>query len=587
MRFICFGVIVFLFTSISWSQASSKNSLVFFRVINAVDGKVIEEVDAAVSLGVTDSTIQSLNIGDSEFVSLEKGIGSTSLVGAQEYRASLIVKKGGVPVANGVQISSGGYFLVPKRAFLFKPESYSKKFIDFLLQPASSMLEVQALDSQENALETGYVQAFSLPDTEKRATEHLVGDYISDGKVSLPLLPGRSYVVTMGTNASGFLPASEQVVLVDGERRSLIFRMRQPDHKLRVQADVNGDLDLRQSLSCFAFNDSGERASADSQDLQVARLEIGEGQWQVGCQLLATKSTQPRLFEGRASYLVPQGLSAGDKILLLDKETLYYPEEVFEFQAEDSKVIVAPDGMTSIEFPSQSIAAEGSVKLHIESGSRYTTKETAEPILAFDISLFVNGVKVERTLKPILLSLPVAESRLQELGVLAEDVYAAWFNPDTGQWQVEPSSVYDPTTKTLKVYVTHFSIWGVLIDLSKKLARSVPDNLRARVSRLAKGGEDKKDRLLRRRSFVRMRWDAPLADARTKAYKLQIAQRKRQKTGIEDRESRFIHEVDWSSARPRRLRKRSFTTRLRKGSYQFRVSAEEGQYSTPRQFRVR
>lgn len=587
MRLICFGLFLIFFHLVSWCQVPAKNSLVFFRVINAVDGKVLEGVDAAVSLGVTDSTVQSVNISNSDFVNLEKGVGSVPLVGGLEYRASLVVKEGGSPVTNGVRLAGGQFFLVPKRAFLFKPEAYGKKFIDFLLQPASSTLEVQGLDVSGEVLEGGYIQAFALPDTEKRLPEHLVGESLSNGKVSLPLLPGRNYTVTMGADASGVLPPSEQVVLVEGERRSLVLRMGKPDHKVKVTTSVNSELDVRESLSCFAFNGSGERAFASSEDLSSASLAIGIGQWQVGCQLLATKGTQPRLFEGSAPYQVPEGGAEGEMTLPLDKESLFYPEEVVEFDAQSSKVIVAQDGITSIELPSRSVADQGTVQLYVETGVGYTSKETAEPILAFDISLFVDGVKVDKTLKPILLSLPVAQSRLEELGALPEDAYAAWFNPSTRQWQVETSSVYDSSTNTIKVYVTHFSIWGVLIDLSKKVARSIPDNLRARVSRLARGSQDSKRRVVRRNSSVRMRWDAPAAAVRTKRYKLQIAQRKRQKTGLEDRAKRFIHEVDWTKARLRRLRKRSFTTKLSKGSYQFRVSAEDGQYSAPRQFRVR
>ena len=134
----------------------------------------------------------------------------------------------------------------------------------------------------------------------------------------------------------------------------------------------------------------------------------------------------------------------------------------------------------------------------LQTGRGYVATSESEALLAYDIKFYVNGSAVTELGVPVLISLPIDEGEVEELGGTIDDVYPASYDAENGKWVRETNYTYDESTGTIKIYASHFSIWGLLVDLGKTLRASVPFNLRARVPQKNTGN---------RKRVVRLSWD--------------------------------------------------------------------------------
>lgn len=122
--------------------------------------------------------------------------------------------------------------------------------------------------------------------------------------------------------------------------------------------------------------------------------------------------------------------------------------------------------------------------------------------------------------------------------------------------------MYDKDSNAVKVAVSHFSVWGLLVDLLKTLTAEAPKNIKAQLTgkKSAKGVGGRP----RPRSVV-ISWDAP--EGATGPYDVQALRVKgRIKSG-----DPFLVPDDWSQARIFSAKENKVRIRRPSGVYIFRV----------------
>ena len=173
---------------------------------------------------------------------------------------------------------------------------------------------------------------------------------------------------------------------------------------------------------------------------------------------------------------------------------------------------------------------------------------------------------------------PYDDALLDQFGALPEDLYPARFDDISQIWVRENSFFYDKESKAIRVAVTHFSIWGLLVDLLKTLTSEIPSNItiKAPAKNSTKGWKRAQQR------SVSISWE--VSDSEIGPYQAQFLRvRRRVKAG-----EPYIVPTDWTKARTYTAEENRLTVHRPAGIYIFRVKiATSVNYSEARRFTVR
>jgi hypothetical protein len=570
-----------------FSQSVKKDSIVTFRVINGQSGAMMEGLETAFSVSSTDSALIKNNISDTEVKSTRSGSIDLQLIKNTSYRASVSFLKNGVPVNNGIEASDGKYYVIPRETILFAPSTDLRTFFDFVLSPSKTLLDVVVVDDEGKAVESGYVQAYAeaVSNSEEDTKGHVVGDRIVNGGVTLPVLPNRTYQVSFNASLPGLVSPEEVQVVVGGSGRyGLKLPMKSAEHSIVATAMVEGSMpkpDVVSLFFCYANNESGQYVKGRSSDGVTVTLMVENTQgaaWRVGCQMSLYRNGAEVFYKGEVNYEV-NGQTLNSLTVPLEEVKGYFPETAYGFSGGAETTIKAPDGKAVLTVPATLFSNEDNINVVLQTGRGYVVTSNSAPLLAYDIKFYKNGSPVTELGVPVLISIPLNEDEVKDLEGSVDDVYPASYDEESGRWVRETNYTYDESTGTIKIYASHFSIWGLLVDLAKTLRSFVPTNLRVKVPQTS--GD--------RRRVVRLYWDKAV-NGDNSGYQVQVVVRSRQvltsnKGGIKKREYRYF--VDWAKAKVLSPVSAKARIALLKGAYQFRVKTVDGTFSKPKQFRVR
>jgi hypothetical protein len=495
--------------------------------------------------------------------------------------------KNGVPATNGIEASDGKYYLIPRETILFTPPTDLRTFVDFVLPPSRAFLDVAVVDDESRLVESGYVQAYSEAVSRSGVDikEHVVGNGIVNGKVTLPVLPERAYRVSFGSPLPGLVSPGQVQVYVGGSGRyGLRLPMKSAGHSIVATAAVEGAIPKPEVVSmffCYAHNKGGQYVKGLSGDGATVNLMVENtkgAEWQVGCQMSLYRDGLEVFYAGEVDYKVNGQLSASLVVPLEELEG-YFPETVYVLSGGVETTIKAPDGKAVLSIPDSLFSKEDNVTVVLQTGRGYVATSDSTPLSTYDIKFYKNGSQMAEMEVPVLISIPFSEDEVEELGGTVDDVYPASYDQENGKWIRETNYTYDESTGTIKIYASHFSIWGLLVDLGKTLGAALPANLRVRVPQI-KGN---------RKRTVLFYWDKPL-DGAGLGYQVEVVMRSREvltsnESGKKSRQYRYS--VDWTRAKLFSTTAPKTRAKLSKGTYQFRVKTSDGSFSEPKQFRVR
>jgi len=284
---------MFLFISeVLFAQTLKKDAVVTFRVISGKTGAVVDGFDTVFSVSSTDSTLIKNNVQDTKVKSTRSGSIDLQLIRNIEYRASVSFFKNGVPVSNAIEASDGKSYVLPREAVLFTPPSDLRTFVDFVLVPSDVFWDVNVVDEKGAAVSSGYVQAYS--EVSNSATieskEHVVGDRVTNGKVTLPVLPDRPYRVSFSAPSSALVsPEPMQVIVGRSGRYGLKFPLRTAEHSIVTTGAIAGEIPKPDAVSfffCFAYNRAGQYVKGISGEGGTATLMVENtkgAEWLVSC----------------------------------------------------------------------------------------------------------------------------------------------------------------------------------------------------------------------------------------------------------------------------------------------------------------
>jgi hypothetical protein len=261
----------------------------------------------------------------------------------------------------------------------------------------------------------------------------------------------------------------------------------------------------------------------------------------------------------------------------------WYPSEQYGFDVTKDNRFTLPDKQTEVFIPAYALAESGWGVMSVSSGSRMVELRDLRPLLTFDISFMVDGQPVHKT-KPVIIDFPLHQDRLAKYGARPDDVVVGSFDDQAMTWTLDPlEQSYDAQTNRLKASVTHFTVWGALIDLSKALAHQAPSNLTARKvkAKKAKKLKNNKDAKNGRtakpgKRSMQLCWEAPAAALGSAEYQLDLLlvskSKKKTDTIRTARKTKSKKKTtSWDKAATRTVTTTCQALQLKAGQYSFRV----------------
>lgn len=547
------AVMLFLFMAgVVYGEKYTKASMAVARLIDSSSGAVVTSIDGRVifesDAPLTDYAVQSITSGEVQ----------TPVISGVPYRAVLSFSR---TVGEAVFDREGKAYIIENPVIPFISPQKGMIVLDYLVRSAKASLTATVVSPSTKQPLSGYVSAVS-----SSAWHRVEAPFTSGKPVELPVIDDVAYVVkVIATGGSGLVaPPAERIIATTGRMTPIQAVFLQADHTLKVTPVVGEAIE---GYVCVADASDGSVVLGRSVDVMTQELPLSRNvaSWQITCRA-HSETTQ---YRGSANYTVPVTEKGNLAIELKSRDVFYKPVSVV-LPPTDPVVVVGPDNSTRLEVPAKSFPAGSKVELTMKSGTGFTESSTFAPLTAFDIKIHVNGAPVTTVEQPVTIAFPVNDALLAEFHAKTEDVYPAYFDETAQIWVRENSFVYDQETNSIRVTATHFSVWGLLVDLLAKLTADVPKNLKAHLG-------SKKSTQAGKRARPRpvlISWETP--DGVTGPYHVQALRVKgRIKSG-----ELFLVPTDWTEARTYSAEESKIKIRRPAGVYVFRVkTASSNVYS--------
>lgn len=591
----------------------TKDAQILLRMVDSTSGAVISGVAAEFFAHTSKGRQGTSQVDDFAFVHTTEGQASLDVIGGQTYEAGLFLRQDeSRENAAGMRVLSGQSYLVPNNLVKVLASSDEVKTVDFLLTPATSSVKVVLLDANGERVAHGWADAFSggdfmdgPPETHKLSSvkaqsaaksdeeEHIrTGAQLIDGEAMLYLLAGREFTIRavaddmFDAGARYLPPPAVTLTLNAGETRTVTMQLKEANYTLTIETSIEGSAgesaDSLRLLECFGDNSDEQRSFVEVLSGTTATLLLAvdgsSSSWHVGCHAVVDNGEEYRSYNAETNYQPADGSNNGSIALVLKAKASYYSKQPYPFDTERGKVTTLPDSETKIEIPAKAMGDSGSAVMTAGSATGFPYQEREYPLLAFDISFTVDDEKVSQTDMPVKITFPVDIEQLEELGVDPEELWVASFDDSTKTWKPDATSIYDPETQTLSASVSHFSIWGVLIDLANSLKSKIPINLKAK---------KKKKRKKKKRTVI-LSWQEPEGLSSDPIYEIELIRiKKKRKNKKRRRRVASPTEADWEKARTHQTSDALWNLKLKAGTYYFRVRIEGGTNSVEKKFVVK
>jgi hypothetical protein len=441
------------------------------------------------------------------------------------------------------------------------------------------------------------------------------GSQIVDGKAKIPAVAGKTYLVSAYQDFEGtkewIEPKPEQVTLTEGETRTVTFVLTRPNYQLNVSVVITGTSPPGvPSVYCYTFDNEEKQSYAqlDSNLKAAIPLEVtaNTNSVEVSCSAYYPDLTRDfgLSFWGRTNFVPAQGANSGSVNVEVSEFGRFYEQESYTFDAAYGAFFTLQDGLTRVEIPAKAVADAGNAKMYVGSATGYSFDKENFPLLSFDIKFEVDGKLVSDMAKPVTLRFPVDEAKLGVLGGSIDNLKAGSFEGGSRIWRQDAIYSYDAASKVLSVSVSHFTIWGLLVDLLGKVTGQTPPGvetpaptptqgatlvnipLRLRAKRVRSG---KNERFAANKYPYRICWDAPSGSSKSTMYELQIMVERvkggeKPKTKLSSTGS--LGEVNWNKAVLSRSKKTCVDKGIKAGLAYARVRVKDGEFSESISFRV-
>lgn len=549
-----------LLPELVFSQSAVRNSKVIVRLIDWGTGEVVTSITGRIETRTAVSTLLGGAVDDRIVVPLQGGQVESNLIGGLLYRSTLFPDNS---FGGGIRDQAGNLYVIGSTVVEYQPKEQETLFVDYLVRRAPAVVNFSPLSPEGMPILEGYLELFN------RDVKHYVAAQLpSDGLLQLPVIDSIEYSMRFvpAVNSNLLAPLLPPVMLSMRENRLVQPILVRPDHRVDISIVVPEDLT---ELVCGAESSSGTIVNGSIISLSRASISLPRSQslWKISCRGVSTS----RRYSGKVEYRMPT-LNEGAVTVTLAEKGDFFPAQTVSVDSTESSIIIAPDGETTIEVPKGSIANSGNIELVISSGVGYLETLSFTSFQNFDIKFKVDGKPVVTTNEPVTLTFKVNKRQLEEAGGDVENVFPARYDEELKTWIRNDNYTYDEETQTFKVAVTHFSIWGLLVNLASELNQDKPQSLKARsVSDKTNGWKRSKLR------NVALSWDHSRSDI-VSGYVVQVL-RVRQRT---KRGKLLANPRDWSRARSFSTERNALRIKRPKGNYLIRVAvAGTIDYSDP------
>lgn len=569
-----------------------KDSSVPIHIVDDRSGELVSGTSFEVYANIPWEFGSSTRLEDFAYDSTDTGSVTFSLVSSQQYELGIssATTSSESSALNTILSESGFNYFLPRTVQKIRPIPGSNQPVEVRLKRTSSAVEITAFNSDGSFIKQGYVDAFvpfafdgESPDSSEGESIS-TGTQIVDGKARLPLLPDVEYEIMIFSfqedqSQKILPPASQRVTLKDGETRELSFSMVQANYDLSVSAQYPASAELGNLseeatfFGCGAFNESGQHSFFDDQSGQasgILPLFVAKKprRWSVYCYGVSGSSPNEKFYFGNTSFLPKQGTTSGEVSVTLQEEEDFFSEELIRFDVAQDQTLTLPDEKGVVEIPAQALANSGIGLMRVKSGVGYTFSETDFPLTTYDISFEVDGRSITETQRPVKIHFSLRKEDLEKIGVSIEDAKAGSFDTNIRSWKEDALYSYDADREILTITVSHFSLWGVLIDKSNSKKREAPTKLRARKI----GKKNDKKRLYR----YKISWKGPESDI-DERFEVDMLTVKTKKKRKKKRKARAQSDLDWSQAETTEVIGTKYRTRLRRGKKLYlRVRLQDG-----------
>jgi hypothetical protein len=546
-------LILFWLTTVSvHGQQYTKASTVVVRLIDFSSGSVVTSIDGRVIIEsdppLTDYVLQPIRNGEIQ----------ASVISGVSYRAVLGFSK---TAGETVFDREGRAYVIESPVIRFTSPPKGMLVLDYLIRSVNASLSATVLSPDMKEQLNGHISAVSSV-----AWHRVEAPFTSGKKVELPVIEDVAYVVKVIANGAPGLvaPPDERVIATAGRSTPFQAVFLKADHTLKVTPNVNEAIE---GFMCVADAADGSLVLGRSVDALTQEIPLSRNvaAWQITCRA----NSEAVQYRGSATYTVPLGEKGNLAIELQSRGVIYKPLTVI-IPPTDPVVVMGPDNSTKLEVAAKTFPAGSRVELTMKSGTGYPESSSFSPLTAFDIKVTVNDIPTTTLDQPITITFPVDDSLLEEFDAKPEDLYPAYFDETLQMWVRENSFVYDKDTNSIRVTASHFSIWGMLVDLLTKLTADVPSNIKAQLSgrKSLPGGKRSRPR------SVVISWDAP--EDTTGPYNVQAL---RVKSRIKPGEPYRVPN-NWEEARTYTADVTKIRIRRPAGIYVFRVKlASSANYS--------
>lgn len=614
--------------SVSSGDAFSGNSRIFrenaqltVKVIDSKTGSPVTDQPLDFSVRTAAQLDNTQRLNHSKFASSNTGEATFLLLSGQYYEISV-----------SRPFDQASRYVLPDDILVVLTDSNQPKTAEFLAVPSNTFIEISATTPEGSPLRSGWINAFSsassnlstrshgrllAQSTKVRSLtksdsleDHWVEGQVVNGNAKIAVIPGRTYEVVIYPDwdiAESWLPPQAVTVTPqEGETIPISLAFSAANLTLSVGLVAEGGIEGQTPYThCYAIDQDGRQSYANGFGADRLTLPLFVPQKPVSIDINCSAYYENPGAEyginlwGQRFY-VPSNKRGNANIDIIVKDFgRYYPQDTYTFDATKGVSFTLQDGKTRIDIPAQAVASSGDVTMLVGSGTGYSFKENSFPILTYDISFVQGDKQISSMSKPVTLSFPIDLEKLSEFKVDPTSAKAASFESGFKVWRHDASYAVDYETNRLSVTVSHFSIWGLLIDLAKKVNSSLPEDLSVKKLKKRKSKQSS-----RRVTQYQLCWEPPASVEGSKTkYQVQLltpkllkqkSKKKRKKKGKKKRSSSTrvalrLSDTDaaWERAATVRTAKTCIKRDMsQKGEHHFRVRVKGREYSTALTFKA-
>lgn len=596
-------------TSGATSEASTRiypqSTAVNVSVVHKETGQLVESIPLRISAYIRNDNSANDRLRHWQEVATNNGTAILNLIANQEYDLDVRLDDSLDPDSTA---TSRALVLSNDLIRLKTGSSGTSQSVTIEAYETTTFIEVSLLYPDGTRVDRGWAEISTVPSSESEEPDWS-GERIRKGSAKIAAIAGKSYKVNgypaLYGKTEWITKKSALVTPVSGETNKVVLTLAKPDYELKVDMEIKGTPpSSTPSVFCYLFDGSGRQSfsEADANLHAVLPLVLSSDTQtlEVSCSAFYpdTENENGLSFWGSASYVPSPQTSSGTVKIDLNEYGRFYDQEAYTFDAAYGATFTLPDGTTSIEIPANAVANSGTATMYVGSPTGYSFDKENFPLCGFEIKFQVDGKIVSDMSLPVTLRFQIDDVQLAKFGGSIDKLKAGSFDDGSRIWKEDAIYSYDASTKVLSVKVTHFTVWGLLVDLLAKLTGSPTPTATPSTSETATPGNgstlipyDLKAKLIKKGNkpgnpkaggavySYKICWKAPLGLSSSTTYELQMLFKPKSKKNRKTQPS-LSTDIDWSKAKITKSKKTCVNRELKAGTAYARVRIKDGEYSS-------